>query len=397
LAHFVHPQSPSRVRASFGSLSALATALLACGCSSWSTVRHYDQWTLYEFPGSDISPGAYEAAFDPAFSAVEDILGPFDKRVRVHAWRGAVEVGASGSSIRHGDEAGTHQIPGIGPARIQAYHARGGSGLFSPSGVFIGVPDAGTAVHELVHARLAEDERVLPLWFEEGLASLLGDGMLIGDRWVVDGLSYWPWRELREERFTDAELESLLALTASDQSSVKENVLVHFLGWAIVFDLYRETGVLDWERWYATFDHERALVDARRRLGRTLTATTPETWLENLNHPDPGVRLATAKGCWKLRSRRVLDLLLEALADEEDPEVQVGLAVNALAAVGEIRVGWRTWRRVISAVLAPLREAQLADPSERRAARDLFDVYQNAKSASSAQDALDRLARFWEE
>jgi hypothetical protein len=398
--HFVHPQF-SAARGAGARLALLAcTAVcsaMSTGCSSWTKVRHYDQWTLYEFPGSEISPDAYEAAFEPAFVAVEEVLGPFEDRVRVHAWRGSVQVNAYGSAIRHGEDAGLHQIPGIGPARIQAYHARGGSSLFSPSGVFIGVPDAGTAVHELVHARLAEDAHELPLWFEEGLASLLGDGMLVRDRWVVDGLSYWPWRELREETFSDEELDVLLSLSASDESSVKENVLVHFVGWAIVFDLYRESGSLDWQHLYAEFDHEATLADARQRLKRTLRAEMPAEWLVKLQHPDAGVRLSTIKGCWKLRSREVLDLLLAALETEEDPEVQVGLAVNALAAVGEVRLGWRMWRRVMSAVLTPLRDAQLPDADEQQAAHDLFQAYQQGKGASSAQDALDRLARFWEE
>jgi hypothetical protein len=39
-------------------------------------------------------------------------------------------------------------------------------------------PSGPHRVHELVHARVSEENAKLPLWFEEGLASLFGDGAL---------------------------------------------------------------------------------------------------------------------------------------------------------------------------------------------------------------------------
>ncbi|TDJ72267.1 MAG: HEAT repeat domain-containing protein [Planctomycetota bacterium] len=382
----------------------LPLLLLLAGCSSWEPVRRYDRWTLYEERASEVSPEAFEAAFNPAFEAVEAALGPFERRVHVHAWNGAVSLdGAQRGSIRRDREDAIEDIPGIGPALIQAYHSRGGSGPFAPTGIFIGTADAGTAVHELVHARIAESGRSLPLWFEEGYASILGDGLLVGGRWVVDGLACWPWRELSEERFSDAELTRLLELRASDDATIKENVLVHFLGWAIAFDLYRETGTLDWEVWLDRFDERDTLAEARRRLARTLAPETPIDWCERLADPDPGVRLACAKGMWKLRSEAVFHRLMEALEDERNPEVRVGLAINALAAAGELRLHWRTWRSAERRILRALRDSELPDSAERAAALELYHAYRpdrrgiHGTHGDQAQAALARLARFWEE
>ena len=66
-------------------------------------------------------------------------------------------------------------------------------------------------MHELVHARLAQEGVELPLWFEEGVATFLGDGALVSGRWVVDGLACWPLRELQKARPRGAELRRLLA------------------------------------------------------------------------------------------------------------------------------------------------------------------------------------------
>lgn len=376
-------------------LGAASVALLVAwtgGCASWRSVERFERWTLYEAPGRAVPTREYEAAFEIAFEAVEAVLGPFGERVRVYAWDSR-EARPAPASAR---ETAVHEVPGIGPARIQAYHLRGGHFPFSYSGVFIGVPDPGTAAHELVHARLAEEDPSLPLWFEEGVATILGDGALWRGRWYVDGLACWPLRELREEELDDAYLGHLLALGASDESSVRDNVLVHFVGWAIVFDLYRETGVLDWRAWYERFDHEHALRDARARLDRTLAPETVERWLARLDSPDPACRLAAAKGTWKLRSKPAFERLVVALEDEVDDEARVGLAVNALATAGEVRAPWRTRRRLDLAVAAVLREAQLDDPAELEALRELERAYLRF-DGELAQRALARLARFWEE
>jgi len=376
-------------------LLALALALglgAASACSSWQAVHEYGAWTLYRQRDSEVDESTFQAAFTPAFAAVEELFGPFRSKVRVHAWH--EREGRADPLAEAEASIGYRDVPGIGPARIQAYHARGIAGPLSPTGVFIGQPDVGTAVHELVHARLAEDKVRLPLWFEEGLASLVGDGIAIDAVWVVDGLACWPLRELREEALDELELARLLRIRASDRTSVKDNVMVHFVGWAVVFDLYRETGRIDWELWRARFDFDDQLADAHRRMLRTLAPHTPLEWLERLDDPDRRVRLAAAKGTWKLRSRAVLERLLDALEIETDPEVRVGLAVNALAAAGEVRISGQRWWRAVFEALA---NAELQDPEEARAIADLYQAYRWQQDKDEARDALSRLTRFWEE
>lgn len=377
-------------------LAAILLAAGVAGCAAWRPAARYDGWTLFRSPDDAIAIEPYEAAFSPAFEAVEARLGAFEEDVRVHAWEGSVRLDdGQRTRVSSQDDNGVHDVPGIGPARIQAYHARGGG--LNPSGVFIGVPDPGTAVHELVHARFAELERRLPLWFEEGVASLLGDGTLRDGRWVVDGLACWPLRELREESLDDDDLRRLLDLTASDTSSVRDNVLVHFVGWAIVFDLYRETGEIDWRAWLERFDGPNRLEEARRRLDRTLALDTELDWLSRLASPDAGVRLATAKGTWKLRSADVLDRLLGALEREGDQEVRVALAINALATAGELSLSWRRAQRVDRLVRTALRNTRLEDPGEQEALVALHQAYRGGGDEGRAQESLEKLARFWEE
>ena len=368
--------------------AALALASLAAGCSNWKPVHDYQGWTLYRSVDSEVDAAEFEAAFVPAFAAVEQLFGPFERTVRVHAWSEDMEAPDGETAIGYRD------VPGIGPARIQAYHARGVSSPMAPTGVFIGSPDVGTAVHELVHAKLAEDDARLPLWFEEGIATLVGDGIVMDGEWVVDGLACWPLRELREEGLDAGELGRLLEIRASDKTAVRDNVLVHFVGWAVVFDLYRETGVIDWKLWHSTFDFENEVTDAHRRMLRTLSTHTQTEWLERLSDPDRRVRLAAAKGSWKLRSRAVLELLLDALVEEEDPEVRVGLAVNALAAAGEVRLSGRRWWRAVFGALA---DAELSDPVEMQAVQDLYQAYRWRQNKDDVRAALGELTRFWEE
>lgn len=385
----------------------ISTLLCCCmlfaltSCSSWKPAAEYEGWTLYVQSGDEIEPAPYERAVVPAISFVEQTLGPFQERVRIHAWDGGVrmEDGNRGRRITGTDQSTIDDVPGIGPARVRAFHTRSDGGLFSNSGIFIGAPEPGTMVHELIHARFAERPDELPLWFEEGYASLLGDGVLKNGRWTFDGLACWPWRELRDEEFTDADLSRLLEINAGHQHTVRENVLVHFVGWAIVFDLYRETGLLDPDLLLMHFRHgEPAVIQARERLNRTIADETPLEWMERLKDSDPSVRMATAKGSWKLVSRAVLNELLRSLENEDDDEVRVTIAVNCLAIAGERRLGWRTDGWMWRSIFPVLRDAQLDDPAEEAALRLIYRAYRRGGSnRDQTQAALNTLSRFWEE
>ncbi|MCY2959188.1 MAG: hypothetical protein NTY35_03400 [Planctomycetota bacterium] len=368
--------------------AALSAALLVglTGCSTWHRVEAYPGWSLYSEVPEGVDVGAFQRAYDPAFDAVETVLGKFRSPVRIHAFED--EDGAAGV-------AAVQEVPGIGRARVRAYHTRG-EGPFGPAaGIYASSADPGTAVHELVHARIAEIDRDLPLWFEEGLACVLGDGFLDGERWVVDGLACWPLRELRERTPDVTELARLLAVRADHGTDLRENVLVHFVGWAIVFDMYRTEGRVDWPGWIAQA-RSMSVAEARERLQRTLSAETETAWLARLDDVDRGVRMATAKGLWKLRSEDVLRRLLDRLGREEDPEVQVALSINALAAAGEReppgRLAGRMWRTVWPA----LRRAELANPVEEAAVESLLSSFRWRGNRDS-DAALDALQRFWAE
>jgi hypothetical protein len=380
-----------------GILLALCLGLALSSCASWRAVGRYDGWTLYGEPGREVDPQRFAAAIGPAMSAVEEILGPFEKTVRVHVWSGEAGPETSGADIILEGEGGPVQdVPGIGPARVRAYHARG-EGLFGPpAGIFLAAPECGTAAHELVHARAAEENRDLPLWLEEGVACLLGDGFLDGERWVVDGLSCWPLRELQAQSMSDADLSRILSLGSSDHSSARENVLAHFVGWAIAFDLYREDGRVDWHGWCDRFGQGITLEEARRRISHTLDPASALAWMERLRDPRREVRLATAKGVWKLRSKPVATALLDAIEAEEDPEVRLGFAINLLACAGEVRLPDFLTGRLWRAVWPALRRAELADPEEKQAARDLLRSFR-FRSGRSGQEPLFALRRFWAE
>ncbi len=387
----------------------LALLSIPAGCASpWQPVAVHDRWTLYERPEDPIERGGYESAFERAFDAVEALLGPFEERVDVHAWDGSVPASSETVAERQqsaggGLDPGVHEIPGIGPARIQAWHARrraGGWLNLSPSGVFTGVADTGTAVHELVHARLGELDAALPLWFEEGMASFLGDGAAVDGRWIVDGLACWPLRELAEEALDDDDLARLLDLDATRESSVRDNVLVHFLGWALVFDLQRKEGPLEWTAWRPALDAlagPERVRHARARLNRTLDPSTPMIWLERLDDPDPARRFACAKGTWKLRSAPVLARLLESLEREANDEVAVALAINALAASGELELSRDALADVRRRALPVLVDARLPSAQERDAAFALHVAWRDGDASAVSRAAFDALARFWEE
>ena len=382
--------------------TALTLSLAGCATSGWHASERYDRWTLYTHTGEQVDPAAYRAAFDPAFRVVEDALGPFTKHVAVYASASAPSERSTGDEHGTGDERireigddSAHEIPGIGPARIRAFHSRD-SGLFStPSGIFVSAPEAGTAAHELVHARFAEEELDLPLWLEEGVACLVGDGILYDGRWVVDGLACWPLYELGQQHVTDDELARLVRLHARDDVDARTNVMVHFTGWAIVFDLFRESGKLDVAAWRARYAHGIDASEARARLDRTLAPDTALEWLKRLDDPRPEVRLAAAKGVWKLRSVPVVSRLLEALRNEQDPTVQVGFAINALAAAGEMRLPPSLNRRMWSLAGPAIRRAKLDDPAEQAATVQLSRSFWIG--GQSAQPPLQALRRFWAE
>ncbi|MCB9914148.1 MAG: HEAT repeat domain-containing protein [Planctomycetes bacterium] len=376
----------------------LVLCLLLASCTSWERRQEFEGWTLYVQSGEPVEVDLYRAGVQPAFEAVEALLGPFEREVRVHALHSGVDMQSGNRGVLTGDGAAAEEIEGIGPARVPAYHLRGDGGPFSPSGVFMTTTDTGTAVHEFVHAYFAERGERLPLWFEEGFAMLLGDGALRDGRWQPDGLSAWPWRKLREEPLSDEDLARLLAVRAGDDHSARDNVLVHFLGWTVVFDLYREYGTLDWQH---LLEHFRQAPDpvaeARRRMEHTLADATPLEWLARLQDPSPAVRLAAARGTWKLHSAEVHALLVQAIFTEEDPEVRASLAVNALATASQTRLRRRQEGRMWRAVLPVLRDTQLPDPDESSALRTLYRAYRSGSRNYDAQGALARLHRFWEE
>lgn len=386
----------ARRRRSGGYANAFAAvALLAlAGCAVWRPVEVTDAWALYAKPDAEVDAATYALALAPAFEAVEQRMGPFERRVRVHAWDGdATDVALPGDGQ-------VQDVPGLGSARVRAYHVRPGGNPFRPDGVFLGTTDVGTIAHELVHARLAENARDVPLWFEEGLASLWGDGVMFEGRWIVDGLACWPMRELREEELDDAELESILRLSAGDASDSRANLLVHFVGWAIVFDLAREDPGASWRTWLSTFERgaraEGRLAHARARMQRALSEEVEAGWLERLGADDPAVRLAAARGLWKLRSREAVDRLLDALPEETHPEVRYAMAINAFLAAPEMRLGRSRWMRIRDVALPVLREPGLPDDVEAEAAADFYRTLYGRRRRSSGE-SLAALNRYWEE
>ncbi len=376
---------------------ALVLVLPLASCASWRTVAEHPGWTLRAAPGHAVDEAAFARAFDPALRAVEELFGPFRHAVDVHAIEGEGQgpPHATGS-LAQSVKGSTQDVPGIGPARVRAWHLHS-NGLFGdPSGIYVSSPEAGTAAHELVHARLAELSGELPLWLEEGIASLMGDGFLEHGVWTVDGLACWPLRELALQRLSDEELARLCALRAEEASDSRENVLAHFVGWAISFDLLRESGRIDWHAWIARYAKGIPVGEARERMQRTLQRETLDAWLERLGDPRPEVRMATAKGLWKLRSERVLARLLDALDKEQDPEAQVALSINALAAAGEMPLPPDLLGRVWRTVWPRLRRAHLEDPTEDDALHELMRSVRFG-SNRAAQAPLDLLRRFWAE
>ena len=379
-------------------LGAVFVALTLASCTTWRPAAEFEGWTLYVEDGSTVDSDAYSTAFNAAFGAVEGVFGPFTGGVDVHAIAGSVDLQSGNRGSITGEEGAVERIEGIGDAVVPAFHAGGGGGPFAPSGIFVAMPATGIAVHELVHARISELGLTLPLWFEEGVAAVMGDGIQREGRWVVDGFSFWPWVELREDLPTEKELGRLLGISSQDDHSVRDNVLIHFVGWAIVFDCMRETGDLDWERWLGDARAAKDLVTwASVRMNRTLEESTMHEWLTRVEDEDPAVRLASARGAWKVGDEDVIALLLDQLEREEDDEVKVCLAVNALASLGRGEPSREIERRLWPTVLRALRRVELSDEEEQEAARELYRSYRRWGGRRTRQSAFDRLDRYWRE
>jgi hypothetical protein len=107
------------------------------------------------------------------------------------------------------------------------------------------------------------------------------------------------------------------------------------------------------------------------------------------------VRLATAKGIWKLRSQAAIDALLAALPKETDVQVRLSLSLNVLLAQGEMRLSRRTSRDLWRNVLPGLGELNIEDDAERVALRQFLGGMRGR--GGSTQKGLDGLARYWEE
>jgi hypothetical protein len=371
-------------------LLAVLAAVLASACTTWQPVERREAWTLYTQPGYSVDIACFARALEPAFTAVEERMGPFENVVRIHALANAAK-----GELRSEQE--FESVPGIGPARVRAFHVRPTANPFESGGVFLECADTGAAVHELVHARLAEEHAALPLWFEEGLAQFYGDGAVFEDRWYVDGLCCWPLRELREERLGDADLERLMQIRGSDSTASRDNLLVHFIGWAIVFDLARELPQASWREWYDAWRADDSVAAARARIERTIDDRSHVEWLKRLGDEDPGVRFAAAKGTWKLRSASAADALLARLDKEEEPSVRFALALNALITAGEARLSGRQWNRFGRSVFGTLRNATLDDPAEAKSLELLRRALRGRVSKEDSDRAFDGLARYWDE
>lgn len=373
-------------------------ALLLSGCANWQYVRSGEDWSLYVKPGGNVNVQSFESLLDPAIVAVEAELGPFRMPVRVHAWDGGVQL-SSGTQgkIQDGDGAGIVESE-LGTARVRAFHVRRDS--FGMGGIFLGEASPGSAVHELVHARLAELPRV-PLWFEEGLAMFYGDGELVRPPgapayWVRDGLCAWPRAMLREDRPNPAELAHILTLRSGEDHTIEENLLVHFVGWALVFDLYRQDPRGSWQDWLRTFELDPST--AYERIDRSLDRGTLLVWLnEGLSDPEAGVRKATARGTWRGAHSASLQMLSSALRHEDDPEVRATLAINLLAAAGQGRfAGMGRWNG-LRLPLDVLEELEFGDERARAAAERLCQGFRGRGSAGTIEAAFRDLEAYWQE
>lgn len=369
-------------------------ALAALGCAAWRTLAAYGSSPVFAAAPTDLTVVTEPVHLGAARAAVESWLGPFQGPVEIHLSLEPAQLSADGRKIVYGANSKSTGARREG-LEVRGYHLsrRGPTG---GSGIFLHDPRPGTLIHEMVHARLAEESEDLPLWFEEGIACLLSDGLLFGGHWVRDGFSSWPWAELRQHRPSGIELAEILELKPQSTSSVQDNLLAHFVGWALVFDLWRETQSDDWRRWQTAFNWDHPLQDAERRLNRVLGPGTPARWLRaRLASPITSVRLAALRGTWKLESSDVMAVLLGALELERDSEVRVALAVNILASVEAGTPPLATRLKIHEAARKALVRSSLPDPLEALAVQELVLALDDERRDATL--VLKRLRRFWDE
>jgi HEAT repeat protein len=132
-------------------------------------------------------------------------------------------------------------------------------------------------------------------------------------------------------------------------------------------------------------------------MNRTLEESTMHGWVARIEDEDPAVRLASARGAWKVGDEDVIAILLDQLEREEDDEVKVCLAVNALASLGRGEPSREIERRLWPTVLRALRRVELSDEEEQEAARELYRSYRRWGGRRTRQSAFDRLDRYWRE
>jgi len=110
-------------------MAVLALALTSVACSPWRRVGRGSGWSLYALDAKSVEIAPYREVFAPAHRAVERHFGPFAESVRVHLWPSSPPSGAVGRNTE------VQRIPGIGPARIPAWHLRRGGGPIMPAGL----------------------------------------------------------------------------------------------------------------------------------------------------------------------------------------------------------------------------------------------------------------------
>ncbi|MFT4709058.1 MAG: hypothetical protein ACI8Q9_000175, partial [Planctomycetota bacterium] len=198
------------------------------------------------------------------------------------------------------------------------------------------------------------------------------------------------------QQITDAELLDLLAIRVSDSHSVEDNLMVHFVGWALVFDLYREDPTGSWRNWLARMEANPE--DARMRLNRSIDEDGVRQWLKTrFDDENPAVRQAAARGVWRIGDALSLQLLSSALRKEQDMAVVATLTINILAAAGEGRfAGMGRWNG-LRLPLMKLREEPFEDATERWASRRLLAGYQGYAGSEAIREAFEILSSYWQE
>ena len=102
--------------------------------------------------------------------------------------------------------------------------------------------------------------------------------------------------------------------------------------------------------------------------------------------------------CVRSGDEDVVAILLDRLDVEEDDEVKVCLAVNAMASLDRGRISRNMERRLWPTVLRALRRVELSSEEEEAAARDLYNSYRRwGGRRTRRQGAFDRLERYWRE